>query len=206
MNGTKMKTAFPIWENRIAPVFDVARQVFIVEMEFGHIVHESEKPLTGDLPIQKALRLAELGVDTLICGAISRPLQEMIAGYGIQVIPFVTGVLHDVVQAWLSGGFNRSTYAMPGCFGGKRRRFGGAHSMIYRGHIMNGTGQGGRGMGGGLGRGQGGRRAGRGGGPLAAGPDGYCVCPQCGHQEPHQRGVPCFERSCPKCGAAMVRQ
>ena len=56
-----MKTAFPIWENRIEPVFNVARQVFIVEMEFGHIVHESEKPLTGDLPIQKALRPAELG-------------------------------------------------------------------------------------------------------------------------------------------------
>jgi hypothetical protein len=66
---------------------------------------------------------------------------------------------------------------------------------------MNGMGRAGRGMGGG----QGSKRAGRRGGPLAAGPDGYCVCPQCGRKEPHQRGVPCFERNCPNCGAAMVR-
>jgi len=70
---------------------------------------------------------------------------------------------------------------------------------------MNGMGQGGMGAGGGQGRGQGGRRAGRGGGPLAAGKNGYCVCPQCGQKETH-RGAPCFERKCPTCGTAMIRQ
>jgi len=201
-----MKTAFPFWENRIAPVFDTARQVYIVEVESGRIVWEGQEPLAGDLPVQKALRLSELGVGTLICGAISRPLKEMIAGCGIQIIPFVAGGLREVVQAWSSGGFDRNAYVMPGCFRGRRRRFGGMHSIDREGNIMNGMKKGGRGMGSGQGQGQGGRRAGRGGGPLAAGPDGYCVCSQCGQKETHQRGVPCFERKCPKCGATMVRQ
>ena len=47
-------------------------------------------------------------------------------------------------------------------------------------------------------QGQGGRRAG--------GMVGYCVCPQCGQREPHERGVPCVEHKCPKCGITMTRQ
>jgi len=59
--------------------------------------------------------------------------------------------------------------------------------------------------------GQGGGRAqgsglGRMGGPKAAGPSGFCVCPQCGRRVPHERGVPCFEQKCPGCGAAMTRE
>lgn len=199
-----MKAAFPFWDNRIAPVFDAARQVCVVETESGRVVRESREPLTGDLPVQKALRLTELGVAVLVCGAISKPLQGMLAGCGIRVVPFVSGDLSDVIRAWISGHLHRGAFAMPGCLRGGRRRFGGQRIVYGKGDVMNGMGQGRWGMGGGQGRGQGGRRVGR--GPLAAGPDGHCVCPQCGHKEPHQRGVPCVERRCPNCGATMVRE
>jgi len=53
---------------------------------------------------------------------------------------------------------------------------------------------------------QGGARGrGRMGGPSAAGPGGACVCPKCGHKEPHVAGRPCNQKSCPKCGATMAR-
>jgi hypothetical protein len=61
----------------------------------------------------------------------------------------------------------------------------------------------GRGQGRGSGRGQG---PGRMGGPKAAGPDGSCVCPACGHKVPHQVGQPCSSVKCPKCGVAMIRE
>jgi len=32
----------------------------------------------------------------------------------------------------------------------------------------------------------------------------YCVCPQCGHKEEHERGIPCAQKKCPKCGARMM--
>jgi len=59
-------------------------------------------------------------------------------------------------------------------------------------------------------RGQGrGGRQGRGGqgreGGFAQGPGGQCLCPNCGHREPHQLAVPCYSRKCPKCGAPMTR-
>jgi len=50
----------------------------------------------------------------------------------------------------------------------------------------------------------GGRRGRMGG--TALGPGGYCVCPKCGHREAHVVGVPCYKKSCPQCGAKMVRE
>ena len=53
-------------------------------------------------------------------------------------------------------------------------------------------------------------RAGRGGRMRGtspgAGPDGNCVCPNCGIKVPHQRGTPCYNVNCPECGAKMVRE
>lgn len=62
----------------------------------------------------------------------------------------------------------------------------------------DGTGPfGGRGAGTGRGMG-GGNRPGSGIG-------GYCVCPNCGKQIPHQRGVPCSSINCPSCGTQMLK-
>ena len=61
----------------------------------------------------------------------------------------------------------------------------------------------GQGRGGGQGQGQG---SGRMGGPKAAGPSGYCICPQCGHKTKHAAGKPCNQQKCPKCGTQMTRE
>lgn len=58
-----------------------------------------------------------------------------------------------------------------------------------------------------MGRGSGrGADRGRMGGPKAAGPGGYCVCPNCGHKQPHVAGQPCTALTCPKCGTRMIRE
>jgi len=64
----------------------------------------------------------------------------------------------------------------------------------------SGTGQGG---GQGQGSGRGGGRGRMGG--MGIGPGGNCVCPNCGATAPHQRGAPCYQMKCPKCGAQMTR-
>jgi uncharacterized protein len=45
---------------------------------------------------------------------------------------------------------------------------------------------------------------GKGTGPEFAGGTDVCVCPECGTETPHVRGVPCNETQCPECNAAMT--
>jgi predicted Fe-Mo cluster-binding NifX family protein len=200
-----MKTAFAAWNNRIAPVFDVARHIYIVNTESGQIVGEAREELTDDVPVRKALHLAELDIGTLVCGAISRPLLAMVAAYGIRVVPFVAGDLREVIEAWHSGRFEKDVFAMPGCCGRGRRRShvpGGSEQKegATRGRNRDIiAGREGRGQGLGV------QRLGRMGGPLAAGPGGSCVCPRCGRREPHERGIPCAQKQCPTCGVSMTR-
>lgn len=117
------KAAFACCDDRIAPVFDTARRIRLVEADSRRIAAESEEPLGEEMPARRAMRLAELGVGTLVCGAISKPLYEMVVSHGIRVIPFVAGDLKEIVRAWLAGALRGDAFAMPGCCGRGGRRF-----------------------------------------------------------------------------------
>ncbi len=114
-----MKLALAIWNERIAPVFDVAGHVLLVEAEEGRILKEVSGTLPSASPLEKLIYLASLDVKVLLCGAISRIVQFHAAAYGIEVHPFVSGDAHAVLRAWLSGEHGLVEFAMPGC--GKRR-------------------------------------------------------------------------------------
>ena len=116
-----MKTALSIWDHRIAPVFDTARQLHLVESDGERVEKESAHTLSGDELPQKVAWLAEQGVETLVCGAVSRLFQEQLEAAGIKVIPFVAGGLRQVMQAYLSGTLKRATFMMPGCCGRRHR-------------------------------------------------------------------------------------
>ncbi len=42
-------------------------------------------------------------------------------------------------------------------------------------------------------------------GGFGMGPSGECVCTKCGERVQHQRGMPCYQMKCPKCGSKMIR-
>lgn len=75
------------------------------------------------------------------------------------------------------------------------------YTRLLRNRFGQGQGQG-RG-----GRGQGQGSGGRGkGNKTSSGPGGNCICPKCGHKEPHVAGQRCLDRDCPKCGTKMNRE
>ena len=66
-----MRLAIPTWNGRISPVFDVAKRLLLVDLDKGGEVGREETVLEATDVSSRASRIAELSVDTLICGAIS---------------------------------------------------------------------------------------------------------------------------------------
>jgi predicted Fe-Mo cluster-binding NifX family protein len=129
-----MKIAVPDWQGRVSPVFDVAGQIILVDLDDGDADPWHTERLGGAGPHERARRLAELGVDVLVCGAISWPLEALLRTGGIRVISLVCGNVREVVQAFRDGTINNGRFAMPGCCRGRRpgrnRRRGGGNSNV----------------------------------------------------------------------------
>ena len=116
-----MKVALATWNGRISPVFDVARQVLLLDVDEGRERTRQEATLPGTDPQAQADHLTALAPQTLICGAISQPMAVLLAAKGVRVIPFTAGPVEEVLAAWLAGSLPNPALSMPGCCGRMRR-------------------------------------------------------------------------------------
>ena len=115
---TAMRLVVPVWEDRVSPVFDVARRFLVVEVIAG------EPSFTEEVPVGRADRAAEvigLGAGALLCGAISRDIEERLLSSGVEVVAEVRGPVAEVVRAYLEGGLGHPSFSMPGAHGRRRR-------------------------------------------------------------------------------------
>ena len=115
-------------------MFDVAEHLLVVNIEDGGEASRTEERIQETVASRKAARLAELGVDTLVCGAVSRPLEEMVMASGIQVIPWRCGPVDSVLEAFASGRLKEEAFLMPGCCGRRRQARGRGRHRGSRGH------------------------------------------------------------------------
>ena len=109
-----MKIAIPTWNGRVSPVFDSASRLLVVEVGEEGEYSRFETDISEHFLPSKTMRLTGLGVDTLICGAISRPLAYMITTAGINLIAWISGQVEDVLQAFLRGNLFDIQFLMPG--------------------------------------------------------------------------------------------
>jgi predicted Fe-Mo cluster-binding NifX family protein len=117
-----MRVAIPIWDGRISPVLDAAKRLLVVDVDDGKQVARDEVAIDEAALVARARRLVALGVDVLICGAVSWPLERMLVSAGVKVIGQTCGMVEDVLAAYVSGGLTEGAFLMPGCCG-RRRRF-----------------------------------------------------------------------------------
>lgn len=118
-----MLVAAPILNKRISPLFDVARNLLLVNTENKEKFERCRIYLEElDLAV-KSKRIADIGVNVLICGAISKPLEVMLVSAGVRVVPNTCGQAEEVLLAFISGQLAKRSFLMPGCRG-QRRRFG----------------------------------------------------------------------------------
>ncbi|MGC9197824.1 MAG: NifB/NifX family molybdenum-iron cluster-binding protein [Acidobacteriaceae bacterium] len=190
-----MRIAIPHWQGRIAPVFDVAGRLLLIDAENGLEVSRQERVLLKTTFSDRAAELVSFEANVLLCGAISAPLQRKLLASGLKVIAFVCGTVDEVLAAYLRGSLADPAFAMPGC-----------HRWRWRGgeDALPAEFGSGRGSGGGSSRG---RRPATGTGSVklrGVGWDESQVCPKCGEAVRLLTGQRRRERLCPRCGARMT--
>ena len=119
-----MKIAIPVHGDYVSNVFDFAHSLLLVDIENGKEMNRSEVALENRSLPQRAGQLKSLGVDVLVCGAISRLLANMVTASGVEFLPYVTGHVENVLAAYMTGQIVRPEFSMPGCWHGARRGFG----------------------------------------------------------------------------------
>jgi len=108
-----MKIAITTWENRVSPVCDTSRKIRIYEVS-GKKLNSYTEDIDINAPLLKARRIKELGIEVLICGAITKSMESEISSFGISVIPFICGNVDEIINIYIKNRRLSKKYTMPG--------------------------------------------------------------------------------------------
>ena len=105
----------PIWEGRISPVLDVAGRFLVIHLVKRREVSRREFLVAPTQPTSLINAIKELGIDVLVCGAVSQVIADGLAHAGVRVLPFICGDVEAVLQAFLLDALDQREFRMPGC-------------------------------------------------------------------------------------------
>ncbi len=115
LKNIEKRIAITVWENRISPVFDSARTLLIAEIKDNALVRTSYSTFDFDRPLEllQILRAGEVRI--IVCGAISEGPANMLLDAGFEVISFIAGDVHRVLETLVKGDQLGEDFKMPGC-------------------------------------------------------------------------------------------
>ena len=116
-----MKVALTVWGDRISPLFDSTRMLLVADIERRGITKRFLESLDCESAFSRATKLVALDVNILICNGISGFLSQLIEAYGIQVIPFTTGGVDEILEAFVTGKLSNRKSQLQGCGSGNDR-------------------------------------------------------------------------------------
>ena len=117
-----MRIAIPIWDNKVSPVMDTASNLLIIETDGQKESARFEVYLEEQDISRRCHRIQGLEIDVLICGAICRSLAGMLLASDIHIISEISGLVEDVLKAYLQGTLADSKLFMPGATGNELRQ------------------------------------------------------------------------------------
>jgi predicted Fe-Mo cluster-binding NifX family protein len=109
-----MKIALPVWENKISPVLDTASRLLIVEIKEGGEASRFEVFLDERNLSRRCHRILGMGVNAVICGAVTRHFSDLLNASGIKLVTGISGQPDDVLHACLEGNLEHPRFFMPG--------------------------------------------------------------------------------------------
>lgn len=103
-----MKVAIPLFGSRVSPRFDCGAEMLLAEVEDGAARTVGQVPDGEGNPLQRVAHLRELGVNAVICGAVTGFLLRHLAANGIRVFPWVFCEASEALDAFARGELPRT--------------------------------------------------------------------------------------------------
>ena len=116
-----MCVALAAFENNIATVFDSSNKLILIKPPFYNL-DNAESIVIKNNTLNELFHLLKINnVKILICGAISGCTRRSLEAQQIQVIPWITGDIESVIEAFKSNKMFPPSFIMPGCSRYRRR-------------------------------------------------------------------------------------
>ena len=120
-----MRLAIPEFNGRVSPVFDCCRRLLVIDTSVTGPDRIALQDWSELECVKRPGRLREMGIKTLLCGGISAHLAREIEAGGVYLVPWISGEVGEIIDAYLSGRLPDPQLTMPGCpgsrFKGQRR-------------------------------------------------------------------------------------
>lgn len=99
---------------RVSPVFDTCTQLIILEPRAANqlgrrSIAVADKPLH-----ERILTLQRMGVNRVICAAVSDAFFTLLQESRIQLVTGIAGEIDEVIEAYRSGALGQPRFRMPG--------------------------------------------------------------------------------------------
>jgi predicted Fe-Mo cluster-binding NifX family protein len=109
-----VKVAIPIWGGRVSPVMDTACRLLIAEITGSREVSRTIIDIPQLGISHRASFVSGLGIDLLICGAISHEFEQMLIASGVKMCPWYCGNVDEIIAAHSNGTLQRDNFFLPG--------------------------------------------------------------------------------------------
>jgi predicted Fe-Mo cluster-binding NifX family protein len=127
--------AIPAFQERVSPLLDVSDRYAIYETENGEIKQKVGITVACDSDAQRIEKLKEIGVDTIICGAVSGYIARFINERGMRLVSMMYGPLEEIIDAYLRNALPACRTGPAACGRRQRRRRGpGSGAAARRNH------------------------------------------------------------------------
>lgn len=123
-----MKVAVTVWEDTVSTVCDFSSRLLVFDVTGDEVKNRFFMPFENGILPERVNQLEEIGIEVLLCGAISRSLERMIRASGVKVISCLRGSIEEIIRAYLDDGLSDARFILPGfgpgasCVRGRKRR------------------------------------------------------------------------------------
>jgi predicted Fe-Mo cluster-binding NifX family protein len=97
------RIALSTYRNRISSRLDSSDEILVLFFENGIEKKREKIRIVPSSPLDKIQQIKELNPDVLICGGLTQLCDNKLKNSKINVIPWVTGNIEDVLRNFLDG-------------------------------------------------------------------------------------------------------